>query len=145
MITGSIKDMERYRGISGEIAEALTFLKTVRYGENPSKFTVNFSEAVPSDTDGAGNPKIFEAHRKYIDLHYIMEGAEQFGYANIGTLTPVTEYDETGDYIFLKGEGSRLTLRAGDFLIAFPEDAHIPALKSNQTVMVKRAVVKIPV
>ena len=91
------------------------------------------------------NKKIFEAHRKYIDLHYIIDGVEQFGYANIDTLTPAGEYNEADDYILLCGEVNRITLSNGDFVIAFPEDAHIPALKYKNSEKVKRAVVKIPV
>ena len=78
-------------------------------------------------------------------MHYIIDGTEQFGYAKIDTLTPVTEYDEKDDYILLLGEASRITLNKGDFVIAFPEDAHIPALKYKNSEKVKRAVVKIPV
>ena len=116
----------------------------MEFGKNASDMTVNFSEVMPSDEDGEGNKKLFEAHRKYIDLHYIFEGTEQFGYANVQTLKPVTEYSEADDYILLEGEVNRITLREGDFVIAFPEDAHIPALKYQNSEKVKRAVVKIP-
>lgn len=105
---------------------------------------MNFSEVTPSDEDGAGNKKLFEAHRKYIDLHYILEGTEQFGYANIDTLKPVNEYSEADDYLLLDGEASRITLNKGDFAIVFPEDAHIPAMGYPNSKKVKRAVVKIP-
>ena len=145
MITGNMKDMVRYCGIDSKIGEALTFLKTARFGENPSRLTVNFSEAVPSDQDAEGQPKVFEAHRKYIDIHYIFEGSEQFGYANINTLMELAAYDEANDYLLLDGEGSRITLHPGDFVIAFPEDAHIPAMKHPNSGKVQRAVVKIPV
>ena len=145
MITGNINNCERYYGLNVGIKNGLELLKTVKFGENKSNLTVNFSETETSDEDGAGNKKLFEAHRKYIDLHYILEGTEQFGYAKIDTLTPVTEYNEADDCILLRGEASRITLNKGDFVIAFPEDAHIPALKYKNSEKVKRAVVKIPV
>lgn len=144
MITGNIKDCERYYGISNKIADALNLLKTVEYGKNTTNLIVNFSETITSDEDNAGNKKPFEAHRKYIDIHYIIEGTEQFGYANIDTLMPATEYNETDDYILLYGGINRITLSKGDFVIAFPEDAHIPALKYKNSERVKRAIVKIP-
>lgn len=143
MITGNIKDCERYCGISSRINEAFKLLKEIEYGKNPSDMTVNFSKIVTSDENGAGDKKPFEAHKKYIDLHYIIEGTEQFGYANINTLKPITEYNEADDYILLQGEANRITLNAGDFVIAFPEDAHIPAMKYKNGERVKRAVVKI--
>ena len=145
MITGNIKDCEKYYSVNSGFESAFESLKTVEYGKNTTNLTVNFSEPTTSDEDNAGKKKIFEAHRKYIDLHYIIDGTEQFGYAKIDTLTPVTEYDEKDDYILLLGEASRITLNKGDFVIAFPEDAHIPALKYKNSEKVKRAVVKIPV
>ncbi len=145
MITGNINTCEKYYGINIGIKNALKLLKTMEYGKNASDMTVNFSETMTLDTDSAGNKKLFEAHRKYIDLHYIIDGTEQFGYANVDKLTPVTEYDEKDDYILLRGEVSRITLNKGDFVIAFPEDAHIPALKYKNSEKVKRAVVKIPI
>ena len=145
MITGNIKDCEKYCGISGALGRALDFLKTVEYGAKTSDFTVNFAEIFTFDEDAKGNKKLFEAHRKYIDIHYIIAGTEQFGYANIATLTPVTEYNAVDDYILLDGEVNRITLNKGDFIIVFPEDAHIPAMKYKDGQKVKRAVVKIPV
>lgn len=145
MITGKINECEKYRCVSNKIGSALKLLKTIEYGKNPSEFTVNFSEMITFDEDSAGNERPIEAHRKYIDIHYIIEGTENFGYANIGTLTPITEYNTEDDYILLKGEISRITLNKGDFVIAFPEDAHIAAMKYKDGGKVKRAVVKIPV
>ncbi len=143
MITGNINNCEKYYAMSDKITHVLKLLKTMEYEKNASNLTVIYSETVTSDEDESGNKKIFEAHRRYIDIHYIFEGTEQFGYANINTLDPVTEYDEADDYILLDGEASRITLNRGDFVIVFPEDAHIPALKYKKSNSVKRAVVKV--
>ncbi|MCR4719916.1 MAG: YhcH/YjgK/YiaL family protein [Firmicutes bacterium] len=145
MVLGNINDCQKYFIISSDIKNAFEYLKTVEYGKNTTNLTVNFSEPITADEDSMGKKKLFEAHRKYIDLHYIIDGTEKFGYANINTLKPVTEYNEKDDYILLSGEASRITLNKGDFVIAFPEDAHIPALKYKNSEKVKRAVVKIPV
>ena len=145
MIIGNIKDCEKYYNVNSVFESAFEYLKTVEYGKNTTKLTVNFSELITSDEDSTGKKKVFEAHRKYIDLHYIIDGTEQFGYADIETLAPITEYDEADDYILLDGDVSRITLNKGNFVIAFPEDAHIPALKYKNSEKVKRAVVKIPV
>ena len=145
MIIGNIKDCEKYYSVNSVFESAFEYLKTVEYGKNTTNLTVNFSEPITSDEDSTGKKKVFEAHRKYIDLHYIIDGTEQFGYANIDTLTPAGEYNEADDYILLCGEVNCMTLSKGDFVIAFPEDAHIPALKYKNSEKVKRAVVKIPV
>ena len=145
MIIGNISDCVKYFSVNNVFKDAFETLKNIKYGENDTQLTVNFSELNTSDFDADGTPKPFEAHRKYIDLHYIFEGSEDFGYANIMYLGPVTKYNEKNDYLLLKGEISRITLYAGDFAIVFPEDAHISAMSNKDTKTVKRAVVKIPV
>jgi YhcH/YjgK/YiaL family protein len=145
MVLGNIKNYPKYYEGSNKIKKAFDLLKTIEYGKNSSNMTINFSEVITADEDDAGNKKPFEAHKKYINIHYIIEGKEQFGYSDISKLTPVTEYNEVDDYILLEGEMNRITLNSGDFVIAFPEDAHIPALKYKNGKKVKRAVIKIPV
>ena len=142
MITGNISDCEKYYPLNKSFEEVFEYLKADIYRMN---FTVNISEPEISDVDKKGNKKVFEAHREYIDLHYIIDGCEDFGYANINTLKPITDYNEKDDYILLQGNENRITLYKGDFAIVFPEDAHIPAMKCDNGIKVKRAVVKIPV
>ena len=84
----------------------------------------------------------FEAHREYLDLQYILEGDEQMEYADLKYVTEVSPYVAENDAAFYQGEGSRLKLHAGDFVIFYPTDAHKPGL-GNGTV--RKVVVKIPV
>lgn len=146
MITGNINDFEKYCSINKHFKEALCVLKALSNGEDiDSVLTVNMLEVQTSDSDKNGNAKMFEAHKRFIDLHYIIFGNEQFGYANIRELDAETDYNDKEDYILLKGEASRITLHKGDFAIVFPEDAHIPAMVYKKKETVKRAVIKIPV
>jgi YhcH/YjgK/YiaL family protein len=91
------------------------------------------------DTRLEGN---WEAHRKYIDVQYVAQGQEYMGYANLGHLT-AGEYDPAKDFIFLEGEGSRVLMREGTFVILTPQDAHIPMLAVDQPQPVKKVVVKV--
>ncbi len=88
---------------------------------------------------------LFEAHRKYIDVQYIVSGIEKMGYAPIDHLQVVTPYDETKDAEMLKGTGDFLTAQPGMFLVFFPHDAHMPGLAADQPMKVKKVVVKIAV
>lgn len=90
-------------------------------------------------------PRVFEAHRDFIDIHYILSGKETFGYANVDTLTTTKEYDKEGDCELLDGDRSLLTLNAGDFCITFPQDAHIPFLQKHGDEKLVRVVAKIRV
>ena len=90
----------------------------------------------------------FEAHRKYIDVQYIVSGEEAIAVAPTDSLRVTREYDADGDILFGEGEGTRYTLRAGQAIVLMPEEAHMPSLRTLRTDKpgkVRKAVVKIPV
>ena len=87
---------------------------------------------------------IWEAHRRYIDLQYVVQGCERIGYANIGHLTQ-GEYVESRDFLPLFGEGDPFTLYSGNFVLLMPEDAHMPGLAVGTPAPVKKIVIKISV
>ena len=61
----------------------------------------------------------FEAHKKYIDIQFIISGRERIGYADIATLEPDTEYDaETDAAFYAKRENiTGLVLESGMFAV----------------------------
>ncbi len=88
-----------------------------------------------------------EAHRKYIDIQYVHSGEEKIGYNNISNLSAINEYSINKDVIFYKGEHKFwVNIKENEFAILFPEDAHMPCIKSNDNnCKVKKIVVKIKV
>ena len=86
----------------------------------------------------------WEAHRKYIDVQYVHQGAERFGYANLLELKP-GNYDEAKDFLSLEGEGKGdfFLVRQGTFVILFPQDAHMPGMAVSTPRTVKKFVVKV--
>ncbi len=148
MITGNIKDCKRYSGMNEAFAKAFAFLQTLNEDSVDDKIDEGgvrggISVIKKSDTMPDGSPKPFEAHRKYIDIHFVVKGEERFGYAHIDTVTPTMEYDEAGDYQLLTGKADFLTLRAGDFCITYPEDAHMPCMTTDGDAEVKKVILKI--
>ena len=85
----------------------------------------------------------FEAHRLYADIHYVRDGSERMAYSHIGRLEVTAPYDEGNDSEMLRGEGDSITLFAGMFAIAFPEDAHMPSLAVGEPAHTRKVVVKI--
>ena len=102
------------------------------------------SEINTSDKTANGDNKVFEANRKFIDIHFMIDGEETFGYANVNDLRAITEYNDKEDYLLLNGNINRIRLGNGDFCIVFPEDAHIPAMEYGGSKKAKKAIVKIP-
>ena len=87
----------------------------------------------------------WEAHRRYIDLQYVVRGAESMGHANIHHLQQ-GEYDASKDFLPLFGEGDWLKLKSGCFVLLFPEDAHMPSMAiGNTPEPAKKIVIKIAV
>jgi YhcH/YjgK/YiaL family protein len=86
----------------------------------------------------------WEAHRRYIDLQYVVQGVEGIGYANINHLQQ-GEYDAGKDFLPLHGEGSLFTLQSGCFVLLLPEDAHMPGMAIGSPAPVKKIVIKIAV
>lgn len=147
MITGNIKDAERYYSVNENFKAAFEFLKTLDKnssgGYEFDGFRGGISELETSDFDKEGKEKtILEAHKKYLDIHYVIDGSEGVGYAHIDTLTPTTEYNEEEDYILLTGRKDKVILSPGEFCIVFPEDAHAPGMEGVGTYL-KKTVVKI--
>ena len=86
----------------------------------------------------------WEAHRRYIDLQYVVAGRERIGYAQASRMTPGA-YDRERDLLPLAGDGDFLTLGAGDFMLLFPDDAHMPRIAVAAPAPVRKVVVKIEV
>lgn len=87
----------------------------------------------------------FEAHRRFIDIQYIAGGDEIIYYANLADLQP-GDYLPEKDYLGLEGAGMPLAVKAGDFAIFYPPDAHLPSRSTPAGPRpVRKVVVKIPV
>lgn len=84
----------------------------------------------------------WEAHRRYIDLQFIVSGVERIGYAPLHRMT-LESHDESRDLSVLHGSGDFLTLTEGCFLLLWPEDVHMPGLQAEQSGPVRKIVFKI--
>ena len=145
MIKDKIDNAKKYYNLSPQIKKGLLFLqendmKKIRTGKHiidGDEIYVNIEEY---DTKKTGN---IEAHKKYIDIQFIISGEENIGITTLENLTQITQYNETNDIIFYNGEINMNLMRENDFLILYPEDAHLPCQMINKPARVKKAVVKI--
>jgi YhcH/YjgK/YiaL family protein len=89
----------------------------------------------------------FEAHRRYIDIQLVVRGQEAIGVAPAAALVTVEPYDATKDIEFFATprESASLALRAGDFAVFVPGDAHRPSLHLDGPHVSRKAVVKVSV
>ncbi len=90
----------------------------------------------------------FEAHRIYADLQYVASGIELMQVTPPDQLEPTTDYDPTKEYQFFKSKGiiTDCVVRAGEFTVFFPGEAHRPSCQYlSHTDKVKKLVFKIKI
>jgi biofilm protein TabA len=85
-----------------------------------------------------------EAHRRYIDIQYVISGEEEMGYKPIAQCRQEKEaYHSEKDVAFFNDPPNRwLVVPPGSFIIFFPQDAHAPLVGSG---VIHKAVVKVSV
>ncbi len=148
MIFDSIRNKENYK--ETEIYQALCYLEKIKEWEELLPGTViqedcSFANPV-SFVSKEEKECAYEAHKKYMDLHYIMEGAERIATADVSGLQVKTPFSEEKDIGFYTGpESGRYLLRPGDFMVCYPSDAHKVAMMDKEPETVKKIVVKIKV
>ncbi len=67
------------------------------------------------------------------------------GYAKKGNQPEAIPYSNERDIAFYEGEYEQVKVNAGDFVIFFPDDLHLPCLKCDKPSVVKKVVVKVRV
>lgn len=89
--------------------------------------------------------KRFEAHRRHIDIQYVIAGRERILHLLAGALEVETPYDEQKDVEFYRdpGASSSILLLAGEFAIFHPHDAHKPGCMAGGRDPVRKVVVKV--
>ena len=71
-------------------------------------------------------PDVAEAHRKYLDIQYIVSGKEVMGWADLAGCEIVGEFNEEKDIGMYTGNFEFLNIHEGMCYVAFPEDVHMP-------------------
>lgn len=84
---------------------------------------------------------MWEAHRRYLDLHIVLEGEEQIRVSDISNMIPANEYVD--DYQLFEGRPDQtILLRNGFFLILYPHEVHKTSVQVNSSCFVRKKVYK---
>jgi YhcH/YjgK/YiaL family protein len=121
----------------------LATLEIKRYDIDGDNIYAPVSEYLTKNEEDAK----FEAHRKYIDIQYVISGAEQMSVAPVSMKKEIiTSYDPEKDIEFMtvdKFNSYKATPER--FFIFFPSDIHRPSVKIGENSQVKKIVVKVKV
>jgi YhcH/YjgK/YiaL family protein len=85
----------------------------------------------------------WEAHRRYIDIQYMADGAELMGCAPLAHMKVTEPYNTDKDIAFFAGQGRFAIVPAGVFAIFFPHDVHMPSLAVGAPTPVQKVVIKV--
>ena len=148
MIYAKNADALAYRGIHPNLDLALEhitpeFLAALRDNQRVelkgdlvycTRFTY---ETIPQEES------FFEAHRRYLDIHIMVEGEERVD-VNRPEDLDLTDAQEGNDFYAYQGESWHSTvLKPGEFLVVFPGDAHRIKVQVDGPKTVSKAVFKV--
>lgn len=154
MIVDVLENSDRYKTLHPLFEKAFEFLKTVNADARtartfyaPGRHEIDDDKIYASISKGLGRSKgdaQLEAHRKYIDIQYIIAGSDQMGWkAREDCVEEAVPYDAEKDVEFFADKPDTwITCRPGMYAIFFPEDAHLPLISDGE---VHKVVVKVAV
>ena len=146
MWIGKIEELQNCKDIS--VKDAETVMRFVAENDMSSlpkgKYELggeNFVNVIEYDTKESDG--IFEAHKKYIDIQYVISGEEKVLWAEKIDLETTPYLVEKDRSLGLVNKPEQLALSDGILCVFVPEEAHKVGLTLNAVVKVKKAVFKI--
>lgn len=151
MIVDTLSQWRTYNAISPRFEKAFAFLQHVTDGTTVGRHEIAGDDVFAFVQQHNTKPvleRVYESHRKYIDVQYIQRGREIMYWAPLPFLTNVTmPFDAEKDAALygLVPQGVPVQVTAGQFTIFFPDDGHIPSCAWDEPAEVLKVVVKVRV
>ena len=152
MIKNSLKYTKNYYNLSNKIKLALEYLEKndLKVFDN-GRYDILGDDVYVNVQDYTSRPETqgkWEAHKKYIDIQFMIKGTERIGVGEIDNYQTTETYDESKDLEFLAVANDNyqfINMNENDFIILYPQDVHMPQIAMNTPSYVKKAVVKISI
>jgi len=148
LIFDTLTNRGRYGRISPGIDRALEYLSSTDFtsledGRQSIDGEGIYALIMTYSTEPEGE-RSFEAHRRYLDVQFILQGRETIFWAPTDELSPMGDYSKEKDIAFFSGDArARLQLTSGSFAVFHPEEAHKPNCACNGPQRVRKVVVKV--
>jgi len=133
MILDLLENAGYYRGLDLRVGDALNYLANTDFSRVPEgRHSLDGDELFALVQRYRTKPiheAKWEAHCRYIDVQYVVQGTERMGYAPLDPrLTIRQSYDAEKDLVFFDAQGDLFEVRAGMFVLFGPQDVHAPGL-----------------
>lgn len=133
------------------IQTAIAYLKAHDFMKmEPGRYGIQGDEIYAMVSDAVTAPaaeKKPEAHKKYVDVQYLVSGKERLGFTPDNGSYEVESYAEEKDLILYKQVENECYILAapGCYSIFFPNDIHRPGVAAGEPATVRKVVVKVSV
>lgn len=150
MIVGELSAIDEYGYYSTDIQKGLIFIKTLSPDIPVGTYTINersYANVMEYNTVKESNLG-YEAHRKYLDIHYVLRGREIIKWKPVDGMTTKTPYDTEKDAAFFDSqepEKGLILLENNRYAIMFPKDGHSCQYSVGDSEIIKKIVVKIKI
>ena len=135
MILAHIEDSERYYSLHPLFKQLFDYVKTHDLSQVPAeRITLDGERLFINVADASlksPEEQVLEVHRRYIDVHFPLSSNEVMGWSPLQGLQTesVNPFNEEDDYaVYAETAQTYLTIRPGEFVIVWPEDAHAPII-----------------
>ena len=147
MIFDTLENIKNYEGL-GRVYTALKFLadtdfSKVELGRYELQGDDIFYMVQQYETDP--DKTIAEAHKKYIDIQFMVDGEEIIGVAPICCEKTEREAKPENDVWFYECKTEPLTLIKNSFMVLYPNDLHCPGVAVDGARECHKVVVKVKV
>jgi biofilm protein TabA len=152
MIISEMKYLERQISMTANMQSALAFLQrqdiqSLMDGKIEIDGDRVFAIVQRYQTIMTDAP-IFEYHRKYLDIQFIVSGEEIIGWTPAERMTIMEPYSADKDICFGTAPDMKWTpvhLQVGQMAVFWPEDGHAPKISAGAPALVMKIVVKVVV
>lgn len=87
----------------------------------------------------------FEAHKKYVDIQFLVAGQERIEVTAAAFMEIEVPYDSQNDVVFFKEPryAGYVDIKANCYTVFYPKDAHKPGIDLEQTQSIKKIIGKV--
>ena len=132
MILARLEQADRYFDLHPDFPAAIAFLRGQPLADLPraDRDYRNGIRQVSRSPARQRSEARLKAHRKHIDIQFVISGVEEMGWKARGRCQrPHNQYDAGKDIEFFDDVlDSYITVHPGEFVIFFPDDAHAPLI-----------------
>ncbi len=148
MIISNIENIERFSLPQSKFLILLDYIKSADLSSfSKGKFEIDGDDLFGIGLEYTTKPIgecLWEAHRRYIDIHYILEGQELIHISDISGMKVSKIYDAENDYELFEGEKEHsINLKQGMLLVLSPNEVHKTSIILEGVCYLKKIVFKL--